>query len=90
MTAAVKNSQAPIFFLQAENDYNLAPSHILSAAMKEAGKAAEVKIYPAFGQSAAEGHGFVRLGTSVWADDVFRFLDKYCSERQWRSPVRTR
>jgi dipeptidyl aminopeptidase/acylaminoacyl peptidase len=81
MTQAVRNSQAPIFFFQAENDYNLAPSRVLSAAMREAGKQAELKIYPAFGQTAADGHSFVRMKASVWADDVFRFLEKHCIAR---------
>jgi dipeptidyl aminopeptidase/acylaminoacyl peptidase len=81
MMQAVRNSQAPIFFFQAENDYSLAPSRTLSAAMQDAGKPAEVRIYPAFGKSAAEGHSFARRATSVWADDVFRFLDKYCGVR---------
>ena len=79
MTQAVRNSQSPIFFFQAENDYTLAPSRILSAEMKNAGKPAELKIYPAYGKSPAEGHSFVRLEISVWAEDVFWFLDKYCN-----------
>jgi hypothetical protein len=48
MTRAARNSNAPIFFFQAANDYDLSPSKTLSAAMKDAGKTYEVKIYPAY------------------------------------------
>src|SRR6266851_93835 len=58
MTRAVRNSRAPIFFFQAENDYDLSPSRTLSAAMKDAGKTYELKIYPPYGKSAQEGHTF--------------------------------
>jgi len=78
MTRAVRNSQAPIFFFQAENDYDLSPSRSLSAAMKDAGKEFEIKIYPPFGKSGEDGHTFAYLGTSVWNGDVFRFLDQHC------------
>src|SRR6266566_2385878 len=78
MTRAVRNSQAPIFFLQAENDYDLSPSRSLSTAMKDAGKEFEIKIYPPFGKSGEDGHTFAYLGTSVWNGDVFRFLDQHC------------
>jgi len=47
--------------------------------MKNAGRQAELKIYPAFGTSAADGHNFVRLGPSTWAKDALPFLDKYCT-----------
>jgi carboxymethylenebutenolidase len=80
MTRSVRNSRAPIFFFQAENDYDLSPSRILSAAMKDAGKTSEMKIYPPFGNSAQDGHTFGYFGSSVWADDVFRFLEKYCTK----------
>jgi carboxymethylenebutenolidase len=78
MTHAVRNSRAPIFFFQAANDYDLSPSRDLSAAMKEAGKTYEAKMYPAFGTSAQEGHSFGYFGSSVRAKDVFKFLDKHC------------
>src|SRR5207249_5502455 len=38
MARAVRNSKAPIFFFQAENDYDLSPSRTLSTEMKDAGK----------------------------------------------------
>jgi hypothetical protein len=46
--------------------------------MKVAGKAFEVKIYPAYGKSVQEGHAFGYFGSSIWANDVFRFLDGHC------------
>ena len=80
MTRAVRNAHVPIFFFQPENDYDLAPSRVLSAAMKSSGKTFEMKIYPAFGKSNQEGHSFSYLGSSVWADDVFRFLEQNCGK----------
>jgi carboxymethylenebutenolidase len=78
MTRAVRNSKVPIFFFQAANDYNLSPSKTLSDAMKEAGKTYEVKIYPAYGKSVQEGHTFGYFGSTVWANDVFQFLNQHC------------
>lgn len=80
MTRAVRNAHVPIFFFQPENDYDLAPSRVLSAAMKSSGKTFEMKIYPAFGKSNQEGHSFSYLGSSVWADDVFGFLEQNCGK----------
>jgi carboxymethylenebutenolidase len=78
MTRAARGSKAPAFFFQAENDYDLSPSRTLSTEMKDAGKVAEVKFYPAFGNSASEGHSFAWSGSAVWAADVFRFLETHC------------
>ena len=80
MTRAVRSATAPIFFFQAENDYDLSPSRVLSSEMKDAGKVFEVKIYPAFGKSAADGHSFAWAGSDVWADDVLRFLGRHCAK----------
>lgn len=81
MIRAVTNSKSPIFFFQADNDYDLRPSKVLSEAMREHGKTAEVKIYPAFGKGGSEGHSFAYLGSSTWANDVFDFLNRYCKPR---------
>ena len=78
MIRAVANSQAPVFFFQAENDYDISPSRILSIKMKESGKVSDMKIYPPFGKSPPDGHSFTWLGSSIWASDVFAFLEKYC------------
>ena len=78
MLRAVKHSQAPILFFQAENDFNLTPSKTLYAAMKAANKPAELHIYPPFGGSAREDHSFPYRGSEVWRDDVLRFLAENC------------
>jgi carboxymethylenebutenolidase len=80
MTHAVRNSRAPIFFFQAENDYDLSPSKVLSAAMKDAQKEFELKIYPPFGRTVQDAHSFGYFGGSVWGDDVFRFLNSHCPQ----------
>ena len=76
---AVRHARAPIFFFQAANDYDLTPSNALAAAMKDAGEAHEVKIYPAYGRSPQDGHAFGYFGSSIWAGDVFRFLERHCA-----------
>jgi hypothetical protein len=38
--------------------------------MKDAGKDFEMKIYPSFGRTQADGHAFGYFGSSVWADDI--------------------
>src|SRR6267154_2652500 len=58
MTRAVRNAHAPIFFFQAANDYDLSPSKTLSAAMKDAGKPYQLKIYPQYGNSPQDGYTF--------------------------------
>jgi len=80
MTRTVRNARVPIFFLQAANDYDLSPSKTLSAAMKDASKAYELKIYPEYGNSPQDGHTFGYFGSAVWADDVFRFLTQHCAK----------
>jgi len=78
MIHAVQNSKIPIFFFQAANDYDLQPSKVLSAVMKDAGKPYQLKIYPAYGNSTEDGHAFGYFGASIWADDVLRFLVENC------------
>lgn len=53
----------------------------LAAAMKDAGKPYELKIYPPYGDSPQHGHTLGYFGSAIWADDVFRFLDRYCARR---------
>ncbi len=81
MVHAVLHAKAPILFFQAENDYTVAPSRELYAAMREAKKPAEIRLYPPYGTSPEDGHSFPYRGADIWRDDVFRFLDKNCRAR---------
>lgn len=78
MLHAVEHSTVPVLFFQAANDYNLAPSRTLYAAMKKLKKPAEIRIYPPYGVTAAEGHSFAYRGAGMWIDDVVRFVDAKC------------
>jgi len=56
MKKIIRDARAPILFFQAENDYDLSPSRSLSQEMKEARKVSELKLYPPYGKTPAEGH----------------------------------
>jgi len=72
---AVDSARAPVFLLQAENDYDLAPRQALSKEAKKKGRDFQSKIYPAFGKSHQDGHwGFCTSATDVWGSDVLAFL----------------
>jgi hypothetical protein len=75
----VKEARAPMFLLQAQNDYNLGPGKVLGAILEQKGKLNRVKIYPAFGDPAnpKDGHGgFAVRGSEVWGKDVLGFLEE--------------
>ncbi len=78
---AASHAKAPIFFMQAENDYDLSPSRMLSAEMQRAGRAYRVKIFPPFGATTAEGHSFGYFGTDIWRGDVLAFLAENLRKR---------
>jgi dienelactone hydrolase len=78
LTDAVDRARVPIFFLQAMNDYNTAPSLALSAEMARVGKPYQVKIYPPYGTTVEDGHGgFCTNAPDVWGADVLAFLRTY-------------
>ena len=78
MLQAAQHSKVPIFFFQAANDYNLAPSRTLYAAMKRLNKPAEIRIYPPYGDGPGGGHSLAYRGAEIWIDDVVRFLNTHC------------
>lgn len=72
---AVKRAKAPVFILQAKNDYSIQPTEVLGKIAKAHG--GEAKIYPGFGKTAQDGHwGFATTsaGIAVWGDDVLEFI----------------
>ena len=74
MTDVAKIAKIPVFFGQAENDYDLSPSKVLSAAMTKAGKPNVMKIFPVFGKTTPEGHSFGYFGGDTWGPVVVEFV----------------
>jgi carboxymethylenebutenolidase len=71
---AVRQAQMPVLFIQAENDYDLAPSRTLSAEMEKANKPHAIQIFPRFGKTAQDAHEFCVHGGEIWAPRVFSYL----------------
>ena len=77
LLAAIGRMTAPVFYIQAANDYSVAPAKELSAEMARLGKPYRVRVYPPVGETAEEGHEFLYRGVELWEEDVFDFLDGY-------------
>jgi len=77
MTECVRNAKAPIFLIQAKNDYSTGPSESLGPALTAKGGLNRSRVYPTFGTTPQEGHGGFACweeGIAVWGDDVLAFL----------------
>lgn len=77
LRAAVARASVPVFFIHAANDYSTAPATVLAGEMQRVGTPHQVRIYPATGRTAAEGHAFVYRSVATWEPDAFAFLDHY-------------
>lgn len=74
---AVKQAAAPMFLIQAENDYSLGPAEVLGAEINGKGGLNRTGVYPAYGGTRESGHAaFASLGMDVWGNDVCEFLDE--------------
>jgi carboxymethylenebutenolidase len=72
---AVDNEKVPVFLLQAQNDYDLSPSRVLSKEAEKKHKDFQSKIYLSFGSTHQDGHWkFCTAGMDVWGPDVLSFL----------------
>ena len=72
---SVNNAHAPIFFVQAANDYNTTPSRELAAEMDRAHLPHAVRIFPPHGKTPAAGHAhFCIKGMGEWGEEVLAFL----------------
>jgi carboxymethylenebutenolidase len=74
LIAAVRRAP-PVFFVYAANDYSTAPGRALADEMQRLGRPHGLKIYPAAGRTAREGHNFIFGNVTLWEPDVFAFLD---------------
>ena len=73
---AVRDAKAPVFILQAKNDYSLQPAEVLGKIAKARG--GQAIIYPAFGNGPQEGHwafATTDAGIAVWGKDVLHFIE---------------
>jgi dienelactone hydrolase len=82
MIKAVQNEKAPMFVIQAEGDYSLAPITTLMPILAAKGNQEKwkVKLYPKFGCSNEDAHArFAGAcdGIDIWDADVLAFLDKW-------------
>jgi len=75
LIAAARHAAIPVFFLQAQNDYDLAPNRALSASVKAAGRRTESKVYPPNGSGPQQGHEFCISGADVWGPDALAFIE---------------
>ncbi len=73
---SVREAKAPIFLIQAQNDFSLAPSQALAPELARRHDLSLSKVYPPFGTSHEQGNNFAMAGSSVWSDDVFKFLQR--------------
>jgi len=81
LTRAVQQTQSPLLFIQAENDYSTEPSKVLYAAARAAHRTAQIHIYPPFhggGLGGMQGHSFAWLGVSEWWPEAFGFIEGHC------------
>jgi carboxymethylenebutenolidase len=82
LLTAIKNAKAPVFLLQAENDYNLGPSEVLGKELNGMPKPNRSKLYPPYGETNAQGHGaFATKGSAIWGADVDAFLKAILPDR---------
>ncbi len=79
LETALENAQAPVFLIQAENDYSIAPSEQLGPVLDQNGSQNRHKVYPPFEieKGHAGGHAeFALHGMELWQEDVSDFLQE--------------
>jgi dienelactone hydrolase len=73
---AVQHAKAPVFILQAKNDYSVQPTEVLGKIAKAHG--GQAKVYPGFGKTEQDGHwafATTSAGIAVWGEDVLQFIE---------------
>jgi hypothetical protein len=71
----------PLCLVQAENDYSTAPTRELAEELERLGRPHATRVFPPFGLTADEGHGFFQHGALVWGDWVRSFVDRWLGAR---------
>ena len=73
---SIREAKAPIFLIQPQNDFTLAPSEALAPELVRRHDLSLSKVYPPFGTTREQGNTFAMNGSAVWGDDVFKFLQR--------------
>ena len=76
LVRAARTIDAPVLIIHAANDYSTQPGRVIDSERARLGKPHQLKIYPPYGRTAAEGHSFLYLKPTIWEEDVFRFLEQ--------------
>ncbi len=77
LAQAVKKARAPIFLLQAANDFSTGPYQELGQILSSKRGLNQARLYKPYGQSHYDGHHFFAVsGCDVWGKDVVTFLNK--------------
>lgn len=74
---AVKNAKAPLFLIQAQNDFSLGPSEVLGPLIERIDTRNQARIYPPYGTTPQEGHSAFATkegGIAIWGPDVLAFF----------------
>jgi dienelactone hydrolase len=74
---ATRDAKAPLFLIQAQNDYSLGPSKVLGPVIERKGLPNQARIYPPYGTTPQEGHWDFATkegGIAIWGSDVLAFF----------------
>jgi carboxymethylenebutenolidase len=74
---AVLDAKAPLFLIQAQNDFSLGPSEVLGPMIKQKAPPNQARIYPPYGTTPQEGHWDFATkegGINIWGSDVLAFF----------------
>ena len=76
LTTAIENARAPIFLLQASNDFSLGPSEVLGPRLEAKGSPNRHKLFPPHGDpnDHAQSHAAFFGDAGAWGDAVLAYL----------------
>jgi carboxymethylenebutenolidase len=78
MTRAARDAKAPVFVVQAKNDYSVGPCELLGPILAKHNNLSLAKIYEPFGKTNQDGHAAFAcrsLGITAWGPDVIEFIN---------------
>ena len=77
---AVGKAKSPIFLIQPQNDFSLAPSSLLASLIGKRDEPNRIKIFPPVGRDHEEATQMAFAGSQVWGNDVMQFIE-LCGDR---------